>query len=369
MRRMAANAAKDATAESSPPPSREATKPDLLTIAAIAIVAAVIADFIHEGLGHGGVCVATGGQPLVLSTVHFECSADTRLVAAGGTLANLIFGTLSWGAVRAVKQSAPWRYFFWLLMTFNLFDAGGYFLFSGIGNIGDWAAVVAGWQPAWAWRVGLAALGIITYFFLFVPLSLRELRPFLGKDAKIRVRRARQLTLVPYLTAGVLSCVAGALNPVGPLLILISAAAASFGGHSGLTWMWNLFHNPRIPSSEFQMPEIESSRGWIISAVVLAIGFIAGLGPGVKLHSVQRVMALDSGFHRNAEPAIPEADHSPTMLNTKVVFFLGVVPKNALVVTDSISLALFAKSERLLIVPTSAVTALIRTWELLPACP
>jgi hypothetical protein len=284
---MSANAAKDAPAESSRPPSREATKPDLLTIAAIAIVAAVITDFIHEGLGHGGMCVATGGQPLVLSTVHFECSADTRLVAAGGTFANLIFGTLSWGAMRAVKQSAPWRYFLWLLMTFNLFGAGGYLLFSGIGNIGDWAAVVAGWQPAWAWRVGLAALGIVTYFFLFVPLSLRELRPFLGKDTKIRVRRARQLTLVPYLTAGVLSCVAGALNPVGPLLILISAAAASFGGHSGLAWMWNLLHNPRIPSSEFQMPEIKRSRGWIIAAMILAIGFIAGLGPGVKLHLLQ----------------------------------------------------------------------------------
>ena len=129
---MSANAAQDAPAESSRPPSREATKPDLLTIVAIAIVAAVITDFIHEGLGHGGMCVATGGQPLVLSTVHFECSADTRLVAAGGTLANLIFGTLSWGAMRAVKQSAPWRYFLWLLMTFILFAEGGYFLFSGI---------------------------------------------------------------------------------------------------------------------------------------------------------------------------------------------------------------------------------------------
>src|SRR6202045_3693981 len=107
MRRMAANAAKDATAESSPPRLREASKPDLLTIAAITIAATVIADFIHEGLGHGGMCIATGGRPLVLSTVHFECSADTRLVAAGGTLANLMFGTLSWGAVRAVKQSAP----------------------------------------------------------------------------------------------------------------------------------------------------------------------------------------------------------------------------------------------------------------------
>ena len=100
------------------------------------------------------------------------------------------------------------------------------------------------------------------------------------------MRRARQLTVTPYLTAGVLACVAAALNPVGPLLILISAAAASFGGNSGLAWMWNLLRGPRIPSSEFQMPEIERSRGWIIAAVVLAIGFIAELGPGVKFHSL-----------------------------------------------------------------------------------
>lgn len=283
---MEADDLEDATAESSPPRLLEVTKPDLLTIASIAIVATVIADFIHEGLGHGGMCLASGGLPLMLSTVHFECSADARLVAAGGTIANLIFGVLFWFTARAVKRSPSWRYFFWLLMTFNLFQAGGYFLFSGIGNIGDWAIVVAGWQPAWAWRMGLAALGIVTYFFIFVPLSLRELCPFLGKDAKMRVRRARQLAVTPYLIAGVLACLAGALNPVGPLLILVSAAAASFGGNSGLAWMWKLLYGPRFPSTEFQMPEIRRSWGWIIAAVVLAMGFIAGLGPGLKLHSL-----------------------------------------------------------------------------------
>jgi hypothetical protein len=241
----------------------------------------------------------------VLSTVHFECSADTRLVAAGGTLANLIFGGLFWIASRAVKQTASWRYFFWLLMTFNLFHAGGYFLFSGIGNIGDWAAVVAGWQPEWAWRVGLVALGTVTYFILFVPLALRELRPFLGKNTEIRVRRARQFTLVPYLAAGILSCAAGALNPVGPLLILISAAAASFGGNSGLAWMWNLLRSPRIASSGFQMPEVERSRGWMIAAVVLAIVFIVGLGPGLKFHSVgDSYGSWEWGCHQNLDLAV-----------------------------------------------------------------
>jgi hypothetical protein len=248
-------------------------------------VASVIANVIHEGLGHGGMCIATGGQPLAISTVHFECSVDTRLVAAGGTLANFVFGSLFWVAARAVKHTASWRFFFWLLMTLNLFDAGGYFLFSGVGNFGDWAAVVAGWQPAWAWRVGLIALGAVTYFWWFVPFCLRELRPFLGRDGQIRVRRARRLMLTSYCTAGILSCVAGALNPVGPLLILVSAAASSFGGHSGLAWMWTLLQGPRIPKSELQMPEIGRSWGWIIAAAILAVVFVAGLGPGVKFHS------------------------------------------------------------------------------------
>jgi hypothetical protein len=274
-----------ATAESTPPRLPGLRLPDLKTIAAIAVSAAVVTNFIHEGLGHGGVCPATGARPLMLSTVHFECSMDTRLVAAGGTLANLLFGAVFWAAARVVKHSTPWRYFFWLLMTFNLLDAGGYFLFSGIGNFGDWAVVIAGLQPPWAWRIALVALGTVTYFLLFVPLCLRELRPFLGKDkdAEIRVWRARRLTVVPYLTGGVLSCVAGARNPVGAFLILVSAAASSFGGHSGLAWMWTLLYGPRIPSSELQMPEIELSAAWIISATILAIVFILELGPGIKL--------------------------------------------------------------------------------------
>lgn len=281
---MAVNPATDMTGSTSPK-LHKATQPDLSTIIAIAVAATAITDFIHEGLGHGGMCVATGGRPLVLSTVHLECSADTRLVAAGGTLANLVSGALFWVAARAVRRTASWRYFLWLLMTFNLFDAGGYFLFSGVGNFGDWAMVVAGWQPAWAWRIGLVVLGLVTYFLLFVPLCLRELRPFLGRDPGIRVGRARRLTLTPYLTAGILSCVAGARNPVGPLLILVSAAAASFGGKSGLAWMWTLLRGPRISSGEMQMPEIERSRGWMVAAVILAVVFVAGLGPGVRFHS------------------------------------------------------------------------------------
>jgi hypothetical protein len=257
---------------------------DTLTIIAIAIVATVIADVLHEGAGHGGACLLTGGHPLALSTVHFECSSEGRLVAAGGTIVNFIAGLMFWFASRRATRSTHLRYFLWLSMTLNFFGAGGYFLFSGVGNIGDWAAVIDGFQSAWLWRVGLTLLGIGSYG-LFMWIALLEMRPFLPQAGPERWKRARKLSLVPYFTDGILSCVAGLFNPVGMILVAISAAAASFGGASGLFWMWNWLKGSRISTGSFEMPPLTRSRGWIVAAGILAVIFVAVLGPGLKFHA------------------------------------------------------------------------------------
>jgi len=256
---------------------------DVWTIVAIATVAYVFASVIHEGIGHGGACVLTGGKPLALSTVHFQCDKEGRLVAAGGTIANIIAGVACGIASRLERRGSHLRYFLWLSMTINLMSAGGYFLFSGIGNIGDWAVVIQGLQPAWLWRVALTVVGLVSYL-LFVWIALLEMRPFLGQEGHDRVQRAKRLALVPYLTGGILSCVAGLLNPVGMILVAISAAAASFGGTSGLAWMWQLLKGRLVPSTAFETPSLSRSPGWMIAAGVLAVGFIALLGPGLKFH-------------------------------------------------------------------------------------
>src|SRR3989442_8744490 len=67
---------------------------DVPTVVAIAIVAYVLADVLHEAVGHGGACVLTGGKPLVLSTVHFDCGGDSRRGAAGGALVHLPAGAV-----------------------------------------------------------------------------------------------------------------------------------------------------------------------------------------------------------------------------------------------------------------------------------
>lgn len=253
----------------------------MATIIAISIVASVIGNLLHEGVGHGGACLLTGGHARVLSTVHFECSQDSRFISAGGTLVNCIAGFVCWLALRLVNQThSRLRYFLWLLMTGNLLSAGGYFMFSGIGNFGDWADVIRGFSPAWLWRVGLTLLGVVSYLSA-VWLALRELRPFLSEH-DWRRGGAKDLTIVPYLAGGVLSTVAGILNPVSWILVPLSAAAASFGGTSGMAWMTQCLGTrfaPKIPTQPFDLPR---SRPWIIAALIAATLFIGVLGRGVR---------------------------------------------------------------------------------------
>ena len=260
---------------------------DRLTLVAIAIVAYALANMIHEGLGHGGACVAVGGRLEVLSAVHAECAAEDRgplardMVTAGGTLANLLAGAAAWLLLRRQEgRLTSWRYFLWLCMTLNLLQGTGYWLFSGVANVGDWAHLVARLEPRWLYRVILAILGGAGYWGAIL-LGLRALNPLVG-DGPDRLQRARALALVPYLAGGLLYVVAGALNPVSPLLVLISAAAASFGGTSALVWMTDLLRKPGYPPSSGVPLAIDRSVGWIAAAATTALVFVAILGPGLR---------------------------------------------------------------------------------------
>ena len=257
---------------------------DSLTVAAITIFISLFGSLLHEGVGHGGACLLVGGRPLVLSSVHFECSADSRLVDAGGTLMNLLAGGFFLVAGRFVGRAYPrWKFFFWLAMTTNLYAATGYFLFSGIGGIGDWAAFIQGLGPQWLWRIGMALFGGITYY-LSARLSLLELRPLIGSDKQQRYRRAIRLTAIPYFTGGILMCIAGAFNPRGAILILISAAASTFGGTSGLLWATPFLKSGAMVPYGPPAEALPIRRSWflIVASVAAAVLFIAVVGPGIR---------------------------------------------------------------------------------------
>jgi len=142
---------------SAPLPTQRDWRPDRPTVIAMAVVAYGIANLVHEGAGHGGACLLAGCQPESISSIHFEGN-DTgvsdgarRWIAASGSIANVLLGLPAWLALsRACSPHVRW--FLWMLAFVNLLQATGYLLFSGLGNIGDWAAVVRSWQPAWACR-------------------------------------------------------------------------------------------------------------------------------------------------------------------------------------------------------------------------
>jgi hypothetical protein len=174
------------------------------------------------------------------------------------------------------------KYFLWISMTVNLFIAAGYFAFSGIGGFGDWAMFIRGLGAPWAWRIGMTVYGAAAYLFA-ARFSLLELRPLIGSDAKERFVRAVELTKVPYFAGGMLACAAGALNPQGLLPIVLSAAASTFGGTSGLLWMVEWLKGQRIPlGSEPEPGAIRRSWLWIGSAALLAVAFVFVLGPGMR---------------------------------------------------------------------------------------
>lgn len=260
---------------------------DRPTLVAVAFAVYALVNLTHEGLGHGGACVLVGGRPLALNAVYFECDeaglapAARRLVSAGGTLVNLALGAVAGLLLAAGGARGWWRYALWLFTTLNLLQAAGYWLFSGLGDVGDWAAVTAGVEPHALARIGLAVVGGLAYAAA-VAFALRSLAPMLGPGSA-RVGRARQLALLPYLAGGCLYVAAGLFNPLGMRLVLISAAAASFGGASALAWMSELLRDEaRFPPGPADQP-LPRSLAWLAAGGLAALLFVAVLGAGVAI--------------------------------------------------------------------------------------
>lgn len=85
------------------------------------------------------------------------------------------------------------------------------------------------------------------------------------------------MTLIPYLAAMVLACLAGALNPSGLRTMLTAGlpAAAAFG----LTQMDRLVVGAP-PRAEIQ--PMQRGFAWIAIAAIVSILFVVALGPGVR---------------------------------------------------------------------------------------
>ncbi|HAA58111.1 MAG TPA: hypothetical protein DCE42_25335 [Myxococcales bacterium] len=269
-------------------PTSTNTKPhiDVWTLAAIAAVAFILQNILHEGLGHAGACLTVQCKPLALSTSYFQGDKSQtsdwgiRWIAFAGSFVNAIVGLLCWWLLRIFrKASAHLRLFLWLSMTVNLLSAAGYPLFSGVLGVGDWANMVKGWQPAWLWRTGNILFGLVIYM-LCAWLCLKELSPMLGRTEEERIAHGNRLMMWSYLFGGAAATIGALLNPVGFGMILTSAAS-TFGANSALTWMPNLLEREAFKSGEHAPIELTRSLPWLIAATLLTLVHIFVLGPSI----------------------------------------------------------------------------------------
>jgi hypothetical protein len=259
----------------------EAPHDDAVTIGAISVLAFMLADVLHEGLGHALTALMTGTPTGVLSTVAWSSAYDSRRVAAGGTIINLIAGLAFWIALRSAKTSSiQLRYFFLLSCAFNLFTGTGYFFFSGVTNFGDWAVVIANTHPYWLWRVMLVVVGMASYYGAALLIAHGVARD-VGIFPQPRTR-LRRILFLPYFSAIAIAVASAALNPIGLALMWQSALPATAGANSGLLWLHNWIPS-RIGPPE-QPSALSRSYAWILTAVFCAVVFIFILGRGITLH-------------------------------------------------------------------------------------
>jgi hypothetical protein len=236
-----------------------------------------------------------------------------RWIPAGGGIGNLLVGLLSLVALAMLPATSrpSLRYFFVLVAAFNLFFAAGYPAYSGIALFGDWAAVIAGLNPAWLYRTLLVIVSVVLYYMSMV-LVAGQLRPLIDPGAPNARTRLQHITLVPYLAAIAAAALAASFNPAGWVTIFTSgipSAAAAFG----LTQMDHFIAIPALhehggptaasepmgpsqvaigPSQLVIRPSqvpiglsqvaIGQSLVWIVASALTLILFVALLGHGIR---------------------------------------------------------------------------------------
>ena len=264
----------------------ETTTIDLPTVAAVAVIVYALVSILHEGLGHGGACLLVHGRPVRLTSATFDCDthllddAARRTVSAGGTIVNLVVGAAFLATFYRMRSIGLLRFAVWLIAAANVMLGFGYFFYSGFLGIGDWAEVTARLEPLYFWRILMGAGGLALYIFATRRLYAR-LGMLLPGDG--RLQSVKRVSLTAYASGCALMCLTGLFDPGGMIILAISSAAASLGGTSGFAWGWQTLRGMNHEPAPGARLVIHRNVPVIAAAFVVALAFMATLGPGISL--------------------------------------------------------------------------------------
>jgi hypothetical protein len=262
-----------------------APRVDSWTLAGLALLLLPLLTMAHELAGHALTCVATGYLPSELGAYYVECPGTApwarRVVAMAGTGMDVLLAVLALAGWHRVRRPLP-QLVLWIVFTVKGMVAAGYWMFSGVTNLGDWGPAAGGgigplpWP--WLWRALMFAMGLAVYIAV-IRQSTRMMVAMLGGGETAR-RTQRRIAMTIYLIGGVSAVLVSLFNPLGIAITLVSAIASSFGGTAGL---YNVaYARPRDkPPRDFV---IGRHYAVIVAGVLMTVAFAAVLGPTVYLH-------------------------------------------------------------------------------------
>lgn len=264
------------------------TAPRLDTLAAIGIaaLAAVVQVTYHEAI-HALTARLVGCELREFTALHVSCDCDavwkSKVVAGSAAVANVVLGTLLWVAMRrSDRWAGDFRLFGWLLVLMNWLGGAGYWMFSGIANVGDWATVIAGWQPHGAWRVGMSLAGAAVYT-LFTWLATHELGRILGGTPGAQVAVAAKFGLIAYLTSASVAFSAGLFHPQGISgLPAVAALMAALGAMSPLIWLPQWFRADHFAKRPGPPAIVDRRWPWLAAGAAAAFVYAVVLGRGIR---------------------------------------------------------------------------------------
>ena len=264
------------------------TRIDLLTVAAMGILAYFAAALVHEG-AHAATGLAFGVRSLKLTSfdVEFDSGLITplqqRFVSAAGIVFNFLAASILHFTFRKASERADSniRYFRWLLIHINLFVGGGYLMALSFVSFGDVNSLLAGLHNELLLRIATTILGAMIMIFTLMA-GASSLNPFLGTNPTARKKRAVQLSITPYIAGCCVNTLAAVFANAGVFLTLCSAAAASFGGTSWMLMMIFPIDGGRRLATDPPLTPYRSLT-WIVLGVVAAALNFGLLGRGVHI--------------------------------------------------------------------------------------
>lgn len=245
---------------------------------------------IHESV-HAVTCRMAGRTVVEYSAQHVDCQpgdatdTPTRLIAGSAAIVNVVLGFIPLLMLRSrMDLSSNWKWFLWLFMLANWSNGFGYLIFSGISGAGDYAAVIAGWEPAGVWRIGMVLIGAVLWFGV-VWLSLRVLAQIFGGDHPIEIRqRFLGLSIPAYIGAVIVSVLAGLLNPYGITgLPAVAGIMAAAGTLSPLLWTPYWFVSKHFIKRPVAPLNVRPTFNWVMSAAAVCLFYVLILGPGFRV--------------------------------------------------------------------------------------